>query len=709
MDIRSLPSIIAFTLNVLLGLIVLSNDPKKTPNRLFTLFVFSLAIWNIGEFVTINSYNPALVVLGLRVFLAGLFIAPVFFLQFTCVFPRKCSVFFDTPRNSLITYLVPIVSLSLLLPQLSGLRIESELQKGWNYVFYPTIHPELSLLFHIPYFVLVGLIVFYTAWGIRNLIVSLRTRTLLARQQLQVKYLIFGIISMGIATGAIDLSNYLFHWGLPLFFLSSLYSLLVSLFFALAILKYRPLEIHTLIKGGILYSSLSAVVLVIYILVVKKLSDLIGGVAGTRSLWTEALFVLALVILSRPLKNKVERIIDRFFYRGKYEHQKELMDFGETLTDITDPKELLQTTANFIAQAFRLRQVVVFLLNRETNRFIPCGQQSTGPEIEFGPHSPLPEKLRTSKAPLEFEDLKEALGDHPDMEKLTRTRASIVVPMWVKDELLAFAALGEKISKQSWMMEDLEFLTIFFNQAAVATSRALIYQEVKDKERELMRSEKLAALGELSAGIAHEIRNPLGVISGSAQTLGKTADEPTREELTEFIIEETERLNNLLRDFLDFARPRELNLTTCDLRKLADRSLELVDSKAADCGVKIEKEYSPDLPLIVVDPVQIEQIFVNLELNAIEAMPRGGTLKIGIGKSNSKKFALKISDTGCGISAQIRSRIYDPFFTTKETGTGLGLSVVHRIVENHAGEISLSSIEGEGSTFTVTLPINSNS
>ncbi len=709
MDIRSLPSIIAFTLNVLLGLIVLSNDPRKASNRLFTLFVFSLAIWNIGEFVTINSSSPAVVVLGLRVFLVGFFIAPVFFLQFTCVFPRKCSVFFDKVKNRLVVYLIPIASLSLLLPQLSGLRIESELQKRWNYVFYYTVHPELSLLFHIPYFVLVGLIVFYTAWGIRNLIVSLKTKTLLARQQLQVKYLIFGIISMGVAAGAIDLSNYLFHWGLPLFSLSSLYSLLVSLFFAIAILKYKPLEIHTLIKGGILYSSLSAVVLVIYILVVKKLSDLIGGVAGTRSLWTEALSVLALVILSRPLKDRVEGVIDRFFYRGKYEHQKELMDFSETLTDITDPQELLQATANFIAQAFRIRRVVVFLLDRETNRFIPCCPQGTEPEVEFGSDSPLPEKLRASKTPLELEDLKEALGAHSDVERLIRIRASIVVPMLVRDELLAFATLGEKISKQGWMVEDLELLTIFFNQAAMATSRALMYQEVKDKERELMRSEKLAALGELSAGIAHEIRNPLGVISGSAQTLGRITDEQTREELIQFIIEETERLNNLLRDFLDFARPREPNLTACDLRKLADHSLELVASKAADCGVKIEKEYAPDLPLIVVDPGQIEQIFVNLELNAIEAMPQGGTLKISIKKSDSKRIAIKISDAGCGIPAQIRSRIYDPFFTTKEAGTGLGLSVVHRIVENHGGEIFLSTVEGKGTTFTVTLPINNNS
>jgi len=709
MDIRSLPSIMAFALNVLLGLIVLSNDPRKASNRFFTLFVFSLAIWNIGEFITINSSSPGVAVLGLRVFLVGLFMAPVFFLQFTCNFPRKCSLFFDNVKNRLVAYLMPIASLSLLLPQLSGLRIESELQKRWNYVLYYTVEPELSFLFHIPYFVLIGLTVFYTAWGIRNLIVSLKTKTLLARQQLQVKYLIFGIICMGVAAVVIDLSNYLLHWGLPLFSLSSLYSLLVSLFFAIAILKYKPLEIHTLIKGGILYSSLSAVVLVIYILVVKRVSDLIGGVAGTRSLWTEALFVLALVILSRPLKNRVEGVIDRFFYRGKYEHQKELMDFTETLSDVTDPQQLVQATANFIAQAFHIRRVIVFLLDRESNRFVPCCPQGIESEVEFGSDSPLAEKLKISKAPLEFEDLREALGAHPDVEKLITIRASIVVPMLVKDELLAFAILGEKVSKHGWAVEDLELLTLFFNQAAMAISRALMYQEVKAKERQLMRSEKLAALGELSAGIAHEIRNPLGVISGSAQTLGKITDQQTREELIQFIIGETERLNNLLRDFLDFARPREPNPTVCDLRKLADHSIEMVASKAAECGVRIEKQYAPDLPLIVVDPGQIEQIFVNLELNAIEAMPQGGTIKVGIKKSDSKRLAIKISDAGCGIPAEIRSRIYDPFFTTKEAGTGLGLSVVHRIVENHGGEISLSTAEGKGTTFTVTLPINENS
>ncbi|HID95222.1 MAG TPA: GAF domain-containing protein [Candidatus Latescibacteria bacterium] len=702
MSIYSLPSIIAFALNVALGLIVLSSNPKRTPNRLFALFAFSFATWNIGEFTIINSSSETMTLFGARVLLTGLFMFPVFFLHFTYIFPRRFSALLDHLRNRVIFYAIPIAVLVL---SLTLLQVKVS-PKGWSNLFYHSFRPLQPPSFYIPYLVLAFFLALYISWGVRNLFVSLKTTTL-ARERLQIKYLIFGVTSMIIAGVAVDLANYSLKLGLPLFSLSSLYTILLSLFFAIAVIRYRLLDIHILIRSGILYSSLSALMMVIYVLIIKNLGDLIGGATRSRSVLTESLFIILLVLLFQPLKNKVEMLIDRLFYRGKYEYQKKFMDFSEALIDIANLHELLRGIVNFVIQTLHTQRAALLLRDQGLNSFVPGYGENIPEEIGVDVDSHLAKSLRLSKRPMEYDDIRERMGaDSPDVKLLKRIRASMVVPMMVKDELIAIFVLGEKSLKKRWTVEEINLLTILSNQASIAISRALMYEEVKAKERELMRSEKLAALGELSAGIAHEVRNPLGIISGSAETLKKKIDVKTRDELIQFIIDETRRLDGLLSNFLDFARPRRPNLQRCNLLEIAEDSVALISKRARDQGVTVEKDYDRNLPPLLLDPVQIKQVLINLELNALEAMKYNneGTLGIGVKKGNGR-VTIKVSDTGKGVSPEIQQKIYDPFFTTKENGIGLGLSIVHRIVESYGGTISLSSEEGKGTTFFVTLPL----
>lgn len=224
-------------------------------------------------------------------------------------------------------------------------------------------------------------------------------------------------------------------------------------------------------------------------------------------------------------------------------------------------------------------------------------------------------------------------------------------------------------------------------------------------EENLRRNDRLAALGEMSAGIAHEIRNPLGIISSSAQLLGRrlTAPAPAVGQLLDIIQEETRRLNGLITDFLTFGRPARPSRQRVDLSGLVRRAVDHVQSMAERKGVTVVADLPPTPLPASVDAEMVQQVLLNLLLNALDATADGGAVNVSLGRESSR-VRLDVSDNGCGIAEEIRTKIFNPFFTTKEKGAGLGLANAHRMVEAHGGEISVQSVPGRGSVFTVWLP-----
>ncbi|HLK33514.1 MAG TPA: ATP-binding protein [Terriglobales bacterium] len=239
-------------------------------------------------------------------------------------------------------------------------------------------------------------------------------------------------------------------------------------------------------------------------------------------------------------------------------------------------------------------------------------------------------------------------------------------------------------------------------------------RQLKVAQDEARRSERLAALGQLSAGLAHEIRNPLGVIKGSAEMLNQKLQggTPLAQELAGYISSEVNRLNALVARFLDFARPSRLQLRPASATALADHALESVRVQFPASTVVVERCYADDLPQILADEQLCEQVFVNLICNAYEAMNNaGGKLKVSIARESAENVpgvAVEIQDSGPGVPADIREQIFNPFFTSKENGVGLGLSIVAKIVDDHRGFIRLKSPPGEGACFHVFLPANAN-
>ena len=242
-------------------------------------------------------------------------------------------------------------------------------------------------------------------------------------------------------------------------------------------------------------------------------------------------------------------------------------------------------------------------------------------------------------------------------------------------------------------------------RASEETAKRLsnVYEELQENFERMKRAERLSALGQLSAGLAHEIRNPLASIAGAVGILrrGRSSEEKQAECL-EIIRKECQRLNRLLTSFLDFARPRALNFRTIEVESVFDSVLGLAEHAVDGASITLKRQVPPGL-VLDCDPEQLKQVLLNLVINAIQAMPNGGEVVMSA-SAEAGNAVIQVRDQGCGVSEEEMEHLYDPFFTTKENGTGLGLPVAHQIVAQLGGVLAARNNADRGMTFSVQLP-----
>jgi two-component system, NtrC family, sensor kinase len=227
-------------------------------------------------------------------------------------------------------------------------------------------------------------------------------------------------------------------------------------------------------------------------------------------------------------------------------------------------------------------------------------------------------------------------------------------------------------------------------------------------QQHLVQAEKMASVGQLAAGVAHELNNPLGGILIYTSLLLEKAKKESRDAADmQRIIAETERCRKIVRGLLDFSRQTRIDAAIVDLNKILSSTLALVTQQALFHNIQVEQSYENALPNVFVDVGQIQQVFLNIILNAVDAMQGRGVLSVKtVGAADSTRVRVLIADTGCGMTKEIMEKIFEPFFTTKPrgTGTGLGLAIAYGIVQKHNGDILVQSEVGKGSCFTIELP-----
>jgi signal transduction histidine kinase len=389
------------------------------------------------------------------------------------------------------------------------------------------------------------------------------------------------------------------------------------------------------------------------------------------------------------------------------------------MVSIIDLENLSSSLVKTVSRALGAESASLYLLDEIKavyNLKANIGQEKERyPQAMLLKGDPLVQRLTGSQEGIvkeELEMVQEKMSGLKVAEKMGELGAEISVPIISKEKLIGILNLGHKEEKEIYSSEDLELLSTLANQAAIAIENARLYENLKQSQDTLRRADRLSSLGLLTAGLAHEIRNPLVAIRTFTQLLPERYnDAEFREGFQGLALKEVDRICGLINDLLSFARPSRPNVAEENMNDVVDGIARILETEAKEKGVEITRDFGLSLPKVWIDREQMKQVFMNVILNAIQAMREGGSIFISTRlisrdeAGHSGQFVqVEVRDTGIGIPAENLDHIFDPFFTSKDEGSGLGLSISHQIVQEHGGYVTVESKVGVGTTFFINLP-----
>lgn len=390
-----------------------------------------------------------------------------------------------------------------------------------------------------------------------------------------------------------------------------------------------------------------------------------------------------------------------------------LREISTSLHSAAQIDDVLETIVKKSAQMLKAKGAIIRILNPETN------------QLELGAAYGLSDRF-ISKGPIPSEKvitdlcrqnriivIKDILNDpriqHPEEAWQEGIRMVLDAPITYKDDIIGILRICFDEPRE-FSPEELQYTILVAERGASVLKKAKIIEMHESRYDQLaLQTEKLSALGRMAAGIAHEINNPLGgILLFSTNLLKKVPQEGPIKEGLEIIIQETLRCKAIIQDLLEFSRPSEPKAVMADVNNLINRAIHLLENEFRLQHIQVKLDLSWELPKILIDENQIEQVLVNLLLNAIQAIENQGTVTVrSYITPDRKKVAIEVVDDGCGIPPENICKIFEPFFSTKPKGTGLGLAVTYGIVQKHGGQIYVYSQPQKGSRFIVELPISS--
>ncbi|MDZ7292420.1 MAG: ATP-binding protein [candidate division KSB1 bacterium] len=395
-------------------------------------------------------------------------------------------------------------------------------------------------------------------------------------------------------------------------------------------------------------------------------------------------------------------------------------EFLKSLHLVVGLDQLLENFSAKLREMFDAGTVYVVLFEPITNRYV--GKKAKGDhaewlaELNFSRSDNLIKWLNVNQCILEVSQEPEVIQylSVREQELLQKTNSVLVVPLIVINRLTGALFVSKKHNGKAYSSEEIAVLSKLADQSALAIEHALMYQFQEDKLKKLFHADKLATVGELAAGAAHEIRNPLTSIRSTVQYVQKALP-ADKQPLIDGIIEEVDRIDQIIKGLLSFSKSSELHFETINLEEVLNQTLLLLDPEFRKHNIDVRKNFDPPHCRMAADAAQLKQVFLNILLNSIQAMPQGGTITVTMTEDNKHAkrtdkrdfVGVIISDTGSGIPAKDLPKVFDPFYTTKETGTGLGLSIAYGIVSKHGGEIEIASAAEKpntGTTVMIRLP-----
>lgn len=495
-----------------------------------------------------------------------------------------------------------------------------------------------------------------------------------------------------------------------------------------ALLASRLLDLHELLGKALVFTTLTLILALVYGLFVGRGQTPFG-------LFLSSVLVASTVvlILFDPLRQYLEEKTVRMFFKEHITFARDLRSACRILAGFVELKPAVEFVLDQIYDNKRATHAAIYLLDFEGTGFALQGHRGPVPPhfLDGRKHPVLFRHIVDNQEPIIGDQLKKRSNQaqaafsqslrkiqrepqiDPEglalLEGLDDLNCELIVPLCNAGHCVGFLSLNDERLSEAYSNDEISALHELCNQLSITVQNSHLFSVLKERDR-------LAALGEMSAGLAHEIRNPLTAIKGAAQTLDPKSFDGEDRELLQIIVDEVNRLNKVVTEFLDYSRPYRGTFSPLNLNDLVHKTVRLLDHDVTK-EVETVFDLEPGLPEISGDSERLRQVLINLLINARDAMDGKGTVRIST-RSVSRGFStqllvpgrkrthveLRIHDTGPGISAKVRDKLFIPFFTTKEKGTGLGLAMCQRIVRDHGGIIDLRSLLGKGSTFIVRLP-----
>jgi two-component system sensor histidine kinase HydH len=491
-----------------------------------------------------------------------------------------------------------------------------------------------------------------------------------------------------------------------------------------ALRSERLLDMSELVARLLVSTALAFLIALIFYL----LSDALRAQFATTYL--NALFALMVIFVFDPLREFVEKWIQRIFFRERFDFESAVKLLRRRLAHVLTLDEMGAIVMTALEQSRRVTAAGLYLRDQDGTGFDRLAVLGTlaPARIEVATARALLDRLE--QGPLDLEEVEREVrerpdrGERPDAADLAVLAAAAVlgslkdgVVVGIRDEendLLGLLVVSDDRVKDAYSPEETALFGTMAAQIGVVVENSRVYDQMKERDR-------LAVLGRMAAGLAHEIRNPLGAIKGAAQLLADPSPDavqmdPASREFLGIILEEVDRLDRVVGSVLDLARPNQATVIPTDVNAVVRRTLQVLSAEPSSDDLNVTVNLDPALPRVSIDPEQLRQVLMNLLRNAAQAM--GGRGKITVssrvrfgrgtrsgGPAEGDPFVeINVADNGPGISQKVLENLFMPFFTTKEKGTGLGLAITQRIVQGAGGRIDVRSYEGKGSTFAVILP-----
>jgi signal transduction histidine kinase/MFS family permease len=698
LGIRQVLLLSAALLNFWLGFLVyLKTSPPRKVNFSFSIITWASAGWALSFFfVYFLKHHSSILFWGRMAFVsAG--IIPTAFLIFSILFPVE-------KRKIRLKYMGMLVLPAILFSGMSFTnKMVYSLSSESKIFSYGPLYPFLS-----------AYLIIYFISGFIFLIDTYKSS--IGIERLQVKYCLMGMflsVALGVTANLIlpmaGISK--FNWMGPSF------TVVLAGFTTYSILKHRLMDINIVFKKGTTYILLMFLLFLpafLFILLSQKV--FFHKISYLFSVVIVGLLFLVTILFYR-IKGQTEKAVEHLLFKGRYDYRETLAKFSKAMVSILDLQSLSKNIIETIAQTMGVEKASLFLWNEEKGSYSLFESKNikmTGSTPKLSKDDPLPRYLQKVREIIVREELAKwvNISELKDVtNKMSLLEAEVSIPFISKGQLIGMINLSHKFNKDIYSHEDIELLSTLANQTAIAVENARLYEDLKRSKSYIRRADRLASLGTLTAGLAHEIRNPLVAIKTLTQLLpDRLDDEEFRDQFLKIASGEVDRISSLVNELLDFARHSDPKLELEDINTVLDGMILLVSTETKKKQINILRSFASDLPLVQIDREQIKQVFLNILLNAIQATPESGKITVktrSFTKPGGKPYVqVEFTDTGCGIPGEHLEDIFNPFFTTKTTGSGLGLSISHQIVQDHKGYIDVESQLDKGSSFFVNFQVN---